>query len=321
MHLETKYEGKLQKEIEKLVKEIEKLKKERSERRKLLNAKNKTIKRLASSRDEWKSKLKVKQKEIKNLKAQLHRYGKAKRHKYDICVMELCVRLRTQANCSYASICKILIILQMHTDMGLTKIPCANSIQNWVSKLGLFSIKLPDNEPDKENMSGYCCDKEVTLIIDESIRLGQEKQLVLLSVPFEKAGTKPLRFQDVKVEYVEGSNSWDGLKIKNRIDKLAKARGFKVKNILSDEDGKLKRAARLYQVTHLPEISHAIGTCLKKTYKELDDYKAFTKLIGSYKSRIVNQSINQLFSSARTKRQGSFYESIKIDKMGKDIID
>lgn len=94
----------------------------------------------------------------------------------------------------------------------------------------------------------------MTLIIDESIRLGQEKQLVILSVPFEKVKEKPLSFQDVKVEYVEGSKSWDGDKIKERIDKVAKTRGFKVKNILSDEDGKLKRAARLYKVTHLPEI-------------------------------------------------------------------
>ena len=65
--------------------------------------------------------------------------------------MELCIRLGVQANCSYVSICKILLILQISTNLELKQLPHANSIQNWVSKLGLFSIQLPDNEQDGKN--------------------------------------------------------------------------------------------------------------------------------------------------------------------------
>lgn len=140
MHLETKYERKLQKDIEKLTKVVEKLKKERSELKQSLNCKNKTIKRLISSRDNWKSKHKGKQKEIKNLKAKLDRSGKATGHKYDISVMCLCALLRIKANCSYGMIppaaAQVLQNINHFTNTcrsGLDR----NTLRKFYTKLGI----------------------------------------------------------------------------------------------------------------------------------------------------------------------------------------
>lgn len=90
------------------------------------------IRYLEKSRDDWKRKLKAKQLEVKNLKAKIARYGKAKGHHYATWLVSLCVLLRVQANCSYGSICKILGILNSCFDLCLEKLPCENTIQNWV---------------------------------------------------------------------------------------------------------------------------------------------------------------------------------------------
>ena len=199
--------------------------------------------------------------------------------------MSLCVLLRIHGGCSYGSIRKILGILNSCFELKLDKIPCENTIQNWVSKMGLFLL----NRVEKV-LKG----KQVSLIIDESIRLGQEKLLLILSVPFKKIKQGALKFEDVAVIYMKGATSWTGEKISEVIKGLKQKHGFELKNILSDEDSKLLKASHLLQVSHVPDISHAIASCLRRVFKEASEFKLFTKLISSYLSRGVNQSLSYL---------------------------
>jgi hypothetical protein len=285
MYSKEEYKIKLQKQVENFEEKLKRTKK----RNRLLSEQNKYLKKrtkeLTTSRDNWKEKCKSNRLKANNLECKITRWGKAKGHHFDCFIVALCIQLRIVGGCSYECICKILVILQPYMNLELSKIPCANTIQNWVSKLGLYELEKEDQE-----LQG----KAVSLIIDESIRLGKEKQLVVLSVPLEKEKQVALGFEDVKVLHIQGATSWTGDRVNDVLEKLKEKHGFMISNILSDEDTKLKKVSRLQAVTHLPDISHAIGTCLKKTFEKVAEYQVFTKLIGSYKSKGVNQDLSYL---------------------------
>jgi len=251
--------AKIRKLEKELAKTAEKLAKEK-EKTACIKVLKQRIKELTKSRDVWKSKLKAKQKEIKLLQAKLKRIGKAKGHHYAIWLVGLCILLRIYGGCSYGGIRRILEILNTCFSLSLEKLPCENTIQNWVSKMGLFSLEKATNQ---------LVGKKVSLILDESIRMGQEKLLLILSVPFEKLRERALRFEDVKVIYMKGAASWTGEKISKVIKKLEKEYEFEVQSILSDEDSKLLKASRLLEVLHVPDISHAVATCLSEQKQDL----------------------------------------------------
>lgn len=245
----------------------------------------KNLKRIKESRDSWKDKLRLKQLEMKGLKARLSRQDKAKGHHYSVSVVQLCILLRIFGGCTYGSIVRVMKLLNSELNLGLKRIPCANTVQNWVSKMGLFHLKGVE-----KRLSG----KAISLIIDESIRLGQEKLLLLLGVPFEKLMDKSLTFSDVEVLYMKGAKSWTGEKIATVVNDLKEKMGFDLKNILSDEDGKLKKASRELEVLHVSDISHAIGSCLRRVFKQSVDFEDFRKLLGTYSRKGVNQALSYL---------------------------
>ena len=107
------------------------------------------------SRDNWKAKLKSNQLKVKQLKAKISRIGKAKGHHYSTWLVGLSVLLRIKCGCSYAGIRKILGILNELFQLGLKKVPCPNTIQNWVSKMGLYFM---------ENLEDQLVGKQVSLI-------------------------------------------------------------------------------------------------------------------------------------------------------------
>ena len=265
---------------------IEELKKERSDLRATNRKLRKSNKNLKVSRSTWKSKNRSKGLRINNLEHKLKRRGcKAFKHHYELWLVGLCVTLRLKGKCSYRSVRRILEILNIHFDLGLRRLPCANSIENWVSKIGLFYL-----QEDRWPIWG----KEVCLIIDESIRVGQEKLLLILSSRAMKLSKEALKYSDVKVCYLGGRVSWTADLIKKEVEKLKKALGFKVQYILSDEDSKLRKSARLLELPHVADISHAVGSCLRKTFEAAVDYQSFMKLITAFQYKSVNQSLSYL---------------------------
>ena len=288
MHSIKEYEVKIKK-LEKKIAQIEQKAREKELKhksaKKEMSRLKQRVRELIKSRDNWKNKLKGVRQELKGVKHKLERQGKAKWHHYPTKLIGLCILLRIFCGCSFEGIVKILGILKDYVGLEIDKIPCKNTIQNWVSKWGLFNYQ---NNP--LSLVG----KQVSLIIDESIRLGQEKLLLILSVPLEKIGQSALSFADVVVVYMKGAKSWTGLAISEVVQKLEQSYGFEVKNILSDEDSKLKNASHLLKKAHVPDISHAIATCLKRVFEKAEDFLLFKKTIGSYASKGVNQKLSYL---------------------------
>lgn len=97
-----------------------------------------------------------------------------------------------------------------------------------------------------------------------------------------------------KCFFLGGQKSWTGLKIEQQVRDLSEQAGMKITHVLSDEDSKLLKATRLLEVPHLPDISHAVASCLRKTFEEDKAYQAMMKLFGGYSSKCVNQDLTYL---------------------------
>lgn len=293
---------KLETALKKSESKILELKTKQKSLRKELKYKTRRVKELAKSRDNWKRKHSDKSLTIKALKGKERQREKVKRHQFPFSLMKLCTLLRLFGGCSYRKIISILQLLSVCCLLEIERFPRANTIQNWVSKLGLNELQKADTE-----LKG----KKVVLLVDESIRMGQEKQLLILSTAYEKTTLGALGFKDVKVVYFGGKKSWNGELIQEVIQERINKIGFEVKAILSDEDSKLKRASRLQDLPHLKDICHLIGTCLRKTFDKSTDYQSFIKDVNQFKSKGVNQSLSYLLPpNQRTKARFLNQESL-----------
>jgi len=243
------------------------------------------IKKVSDKEEKLRAKNVELRKECKYLRRKIVRGEKIARHHYPLWLMLLAVKLRLFCGSSYQSISKILAIVNECFTIGLPKVPCPNTVQNWVSKMGYYTLQTPPTQ-----LKG----KAMSLIIDESIRLGKEKLLLVLAVKWKKLQTGALRYQDVVVLYMKGSTSWNSKKIKEALEQVKQRYGMEVKNILSDEDSTLKAASRLFGVTHLADMAHAMATCLRKTFNKSVDYQSFISLVGTYSYKIVNQELSYL---------------------------
>ena len=285
MKVSTSSTKELTSKLKKTYEKTAELRAKNSELKKEVRRLNKRVKVITRSRDEWKAKNKKKANKNKGLGRRLARRDKPKRHHYGIALIELCVLLRVMGGCTYRGICRILKILQLCCLLEIPRIPCANTFENWVSKMGLYRL-----ENGWQNLDS----KEVCLIIDENLKVSNEKVLLILVSCSQKAKTGPLKHQDVEVFFLAGQKTWTGLKIEQQVEELKQNTGLQITHVLSDEDSKLRKATRLLGVPHLPDISHAVANCLRKTFKGDQTYQAMIKLIGGYSAKCVNQDLTYL---------------------------
>jgi len=284
MKVSTSSIKELESKIQKAEEKVSKEKLTNSELRKENRSLRKRIRSLSESRDNWKQKNKGKSGKIKGLQKEIRRKSKPKRHHYSVSMIQLCVLLRVSCGCSYRSICKVLRVLELCLCLEFEKTPCANTIENWVAKMGLSLIK----------NAGAKVKEEVCLIIDESLKLGSERVLLTLLTPSTKRKQGALSHSDVEVGYLGGKKSWTGEKIKEQISELIETKELRPTYILSDEDSKLLKSARLLELPHLPDINHAVARCLQNVYKKSEAYKELMKLIGAYSGKSVNQDLTYL---------------------------
>jgi hypothetical protein len=285
MKVSISSQRKLESNIQQLGRKVKQLKEKNKKLSKQSKYQKGRIKSLTEGRDSWKAKSTFNSLEKRELEKKLDRSKRVKRHQYPLPIITLCIKLRTLGGCSYRSICRILLILQTSKLLSIKKLPCANSIENWVSKIGLYCI-----ENTAENMvSNECC-----LILDESMSQGNERILLMLLTPFQKERTEALNYKDVTICYLGGQSSWTGEKIKAEVEKIIAKTGVEIKQILSDEDSKLLKAGVLLQTPHLPDVNHAVANCLRKVFENNEEYKKLVKQISAFQSKSVNQDLSFL---------------------------
>ena len=312
MEASQSFEKNLSSKVEKIREEKNKLKNQISQLRAELRAERKKNKDLRKSRDTWKKKHKLKTQENKRLWNKLERASKAKRHHFDLSIVFLCILLRVKAGCSFRGVRRVLEILKQQEIIKVEKLPCANSVQNWVAKMGLSCLKEEEINPDKQL-------EEVCLIMDENLKTGNERVMLFLTSPPTKLKEGFFTYQDVDVMHIEGKKSWTGEKISNCIKEQAAKKGLKITHILSDQDSKLLKATRLFGVEHLADINHVVAKCLRTVFKENEAYKKMMKLIGGYASKSVNQVLTYLRPQNQRKK-ARFMNQKPVIQWGLDIL-
>ncbi len=164
------------------------------------------IRDIEGSRATWKDKSKANVLKINSLGRRC--FGgskmaglKASKHWYSINMMGLCLSLRLVAGCSFRSIVKIIEVFRLRFVLEETDIPCANTIENWVKKMGYYEMAYRKGEGLGDSIS---------VIVDESMRVGPYKQLLVLGLNAAKADSSPLDCSRVRVLHMSISKSYTG---------------------------------------------------------------------------------------------------------------
>ena len=164
---------------------------------------------------------------------------------------------------------KILEIFNEVLEGKCGKVPCYNTVENWMKKLGLYTYE-NDNKPT---------DKKFAYIIDESIMVNREKLLLILGVPAEHPG-HPIKHEDVTVVSMRSSGYFKGDDIKQEIEISIKENGIKPEYVISDQAHNLTNGISQSELLHHIDISHAMATCFKHAYGKEPDFVSFTTTLG-----------------------------------------
>lgn len=128
------------------------------------------VKELKESRENWKNKYQI---EKQQHEISLSNTKKAKGHHYSLLIVMLVAELYKYGSMSLRS-CRHTIAC-IHLCFGLKgKVPCHNSIRNWLCKLGLHRLRSVSTQTN-----------DYVIYVDESINFGSEKILLILGVRAE----------------------------------------------------------------------------------------------------------------------------------------
>ena len=186
----------------------------------------------------------------------------------------------------FRSISKLVSYLNKKLNWGLEKIPCANTIENWVKKSG-YCIYNKKSESESEQ-------SDYALIIDESMMLGSEKMMLSLSIPVQKISSEPTKYGYVKVLDISVRSKWNSENIKEIFNRTEERHGKSPSYIVSDNDSKLVKAMREQSCIHIRDISHSLALHVEKLYKNDADFQAMTKSISQVKIREVRRPTSYL---------------------------
>ncbi|MCD7978613.1 MAG: hypothetical protein LUG51_16285 [Tannerellaceae bacterium] len=173
---------------------------------------------------------------------------------------------------------KIISVLNDLLDWNLPRIPCANTISSWIQKSGYKIYKDPQIKNSED---------EYALIFDESMLVGSERLLLTLGLKAHKENSLAIAMQDVQVLDISVREKWDSDSITQVVEKTLCEFSSRPSYILSDNDTKLKKAIRLLDCEHVPDVGHTLALCLEKTYKEEADFKEYMKKLSALRFKYI----------------------------------
>nr|WP_295280526.1 hypothetical protein [uncultured Prevotella sp.] len=171
--------------------------------------------------------------------------------------------------CGLRTVVTILEIFAELLGDTFGKVPCYNTIENWVKKLGLSVYQ--DEQP--------CKDKKFAMVVDESIAINGQKLLLTLAIPSEHQN-RPIKHEDVTILDMSVSKGFNGDDVQSRIEEAEKSAGNAPDYIISDNGHNLTKGITGSRHIHHADISHSMGVILKNVYEKQSDFVEFTTLLG-----------------------------------------
>ncbi len=149
------------------------------------------------------------------------------------------------------------------------KVPAYTTIGYWAQELGLSVYK--------ESCSLFK-NKRYSLIIDESMMIGSEKLLLTLAAPADNEG-HALTEKDIVIVDISIAKSWNGVSIKNVLEKVVEKIGHNPEYIISDNGSTIGKAVRDAGYKHHLDVSHSMGMFLERVYKNDPDFQELSKKV------------------------------------------
>lgn len=238
---------------------------------------HKENKKLASQKDKIKAKYDKTKKELKKRRSEDNIDRRTKSitlepvhgHRFPLVVIQLCVLIYMRTPCGLRTVVTILEIFAELLGDTFGKVPCYNTIENWVKKLGLSVYQ--DEQP--------CKDKKFAMVVDESIAINGQKLLLTLAIPSEHQN-RPIRHEDVTILDISVSKGFNGDDVQGRIEEAEKSAGNAPDYIISDNGHNLTKGITGSRHIRHADISHSMGVILKKVYEKQSDFVEFTTLLG-----------------------------------------
>lgn len=189
-------------------------------------------------------------------------------HRFSFQMIMLCVLIYVRTGCGLRTVISIIGIFEEVMGEAFGKLPCYNSVANWVRKLGLSVY-----EEDAPQGRKYAH------IIDESIMVNKEKLLLVLGIPAEHEG-QPLRHDDVTVLEMRIGECFKRGDVKEAIEKASEKAGSSAEYGLSDGAHNLVGGFKDAGISHHLDISHTLGNCMKHVYGKDSEFAELTEKLG-----------------------------------------
>jgi len=264
----------------------------------------KELRRVRNQRDHLK-------KELRDVRACLHRMetqsqGLVVQHKVDLVLLAL--QLFLVARIGFRAVSRVLGVVA--AALGIKKIPCPQTIINWVTRLSLVRIQAASGlQSLAVERPGFA--NGFIWMIDMSIALGTGKILTVLALNAHHHRLVPDApgFQNVHCIAVSVADSWTGELIAAFLERVIAVVG-RPTAYLKDGGSDLKKAIRLLEKRGLgspciDDISHRIANLLKYWYCDHPQFETFVSACGSVAGKL-KQTILACLAPPKTQTKARF---------------
>jgi hypothetical protein len=185
----------------------------------------------------------------------------------------LSIALVTTAGVSFRAVSKIFIHVNLYLHLNL-KIPTHTTVLNWTKKQGIGQFR------DKE----FYQNEKWVLIVDESIRFGNKKLLLILAVPEHRCtqGTV-LTYKDVRPLVLKVSSSWKSIDIIPEINEQIDLK--QIAYCVSDGGNNLVATFKSLGCTHIYDITHKISLIIQSVFEKNRLFKKYTKALSLLRTK------------------------------------
>ncbi|MEL5895532.1 hypothetical protein AAE250_18805 [Bacteroides sp. GD17] len=173
-----------------------------------------------------------------------------------------------RTGCGLRTVVGILHIFEEVLGESFGKVPCYNSVANWVRKLGLSVYQ--DDVPKEQKYA---------VVADESIMINKEKLLLILGFNADHEG-RPLGHKDVTVLDMKVGECFKRNDIKSSFERVSETVGAPPEYGVSDGAHNLVGGFKDAGICHHLDISHTLGNCMKHVYGKDSEFLALTEKLG-----------------------------------------
>lgn len=196
-------------------------------------------------------------------------------------MVALSVAFYTRVSVGSRQVVEILNILNEFMGGMFGNVPAYTTINYWAQRLGLSVYK---------EACSQLKDKRYALVVDESMMIGSEKLLLTLAVPADNKG-HAIGESDTVIVDLSVAKSWNGDRVKEVLEKVAKKIGHDPVYVISDNGSTMVKAVREAGYQHHLDISHSLGVFLERTYKNTLDFQDFSKKVSDARLKYNMQDV------------------------------